>query len=208
MHNENQINQNPNYFANLLHDIKVSMRGEPHSLDEIVISMEEAKQDLDDFLDLLVDHHGYLRESIVVLLDKDAQRVEKQFHLDRFLTLLDMHGHAEEATLYNCLVKNTSKDARLEGLSGRDEHLLAYQLAEELRSAGFEKEWTEDVNAKAKVLAGLLLNHIKEEEDEMFPTAKREIPSNELNLLINDYVDLCKGRLEVGSFRPERSLTN
>ncbi len=183
MRNENQIDGNPNYFANLLHDIKVSMRGEPHSLAEIVISMEEAKRDLDDFLDLLAEHHAYLRESIIVLLDKEGEHSEKQFHLDRFLTLLEMHGHAEEATLYNCLIRNRSKDARLEGLSGRDEHLLAYQLADELRRAGFENNWSDDVNAKAKVLATLVLNHIKEEEDEMFPTAKREIPSNELKCL-------------------------
>lgn len=187
-----------NYLTDLFHDLRVSMRGEPHSLDEMLIDMDAAKAKLEDFLELLTSHHDYLRESIAVLQDHHADRVEKQFHLDRFLTLFDMHGPAEDATLYRCLVGNRAREARLEGLSGRDEHLLIYQLADELRRAGFDRSWSEGVDAKARVLAALVFHHLHEEEEGMFPVARREIPSNELNLLIEAYVDRCKARLRAG----------
>ena len=141
-----------------------------------------------------------------VLMDKDAAPRNKQRHLSRFLDLLDMHGRAEEETLYRCLMRNPSKEARLEGLGGQDEHDIAYQLGQELRQLNFEFAWSESIDAKAKVVASLMANHIKEEERKMFSIAQNDIETDELRALTDEYIEKCKYYLDVAMNTPKNSF--
>lgn len=199
MHFNNESQKDESFLTSTFHDIKKTLRGEPHTLAEISALLEaEAKSEV-DFISLLEKHHLYLKESIVVLMDRDATGKEKQFHLDRFLRLIDMHGKAEEETLYLSLMRNQMKEARLEGFAGLDEHDLAFQLGSELYEMNFDTDWTEETDAKAKVVAALVANHIKEEESHMFPLAKKDIEKSELRLLSREYILKCREYLDLGT---------
>lgn len=190
------------FVSNMLHEIRASLRGEPHTFNEIRNMMDDARIGETDFIEILQQHHRFLNESIVVLLDKESMTSEKQMHLERFLRLLDMHAHAEEETLYRSLVRHQDHDVKREGLVGQDEHAIAFQLANELKGMGFESslnsvaDWTDDVDAKAKVLAGVVAHHIKEEENIMFPLARRSLLRGEFLVLASDYLDICEFYLD------------
>ena len=164
---------------------------EPHSFDEIRMELDEAIGTTPDFIHFLKTHHDYLEESIDVLTDTKSSVPDKQEHLSRFLILLDMHGHAEEETLYRRLVGDDSKTARVEGLGAQDEHDIAYQMGDELIAMDFTRLWNEQIESKAKVLATLVQNHIKEEESVMFKLANHQIDAVEFDRLAKDYVIKC-----------------
>lgn len=172
------------------------MNSEPHSIDEIRHSLDTDFVNEKEFLSILKEHHEYLKESISVLMSQDASDLKKQKHLRRFFRLVEMHGKAEEETLYEHLKQNTEVEARLEGLGGRDEHDLAFQLEDELLDMGYETTWDEEIAAKAKVVAVLVKNHIADEESNMFPIAQKDLGENELKHLSDIYLRKCKNYLE------------
>jgi len=167
-------------------------QGEPHSLVEVEEALEVARINKMDFMALLKEHHDYLEESINIIMSKDATDTDKQVNLIRFFRLVEMHGKAEEETLYVHLRFNREREARLEGYGGQDEHDLAFQLEDELLRMGYLTTWNEEIAAKAKVVAVLVKNHIKEEESTMFPIALKDLNVSEIEVMRDDYVRKCK----------------
>lgn len=184
------------FVSSVLREIKTSLRGEPHTFSEVRRMMEDARVNGAGLLDVLQEHHRFLNESIVVLLDADSTVDDKQRHLSRFLRLLNMHGRAEEETLYRSLQQHASHEVVREGLVGKDQHEIAFQLAAGLREMDFRNNWTDDADAKTKVLASLVHHHLKEEEKVMFPLAKKSLLPGELFALTSDYLDLCEYYLD------------
>ncbi len=182
--------------ATIIHEIKNSIRGEPHSFSEIRNLIDEARIDETDFFEILLQHHRFLNESIVILMDHESEVVEKQNHLERFLKLLEMHGHAEEETLYRSLTRHEDHDVRRAGLVGLDEHELAFRLIDELKGSDYLNVWSDDIDAKAEVLANLTANHLLEEEGMLFPLARRALLPGEFIVLASDYLDLCEFHLD------------
>lgn len=174
---------------------KEMVRAEPHSLDEIRDSLDQDLAKHKQLVPLLKEHHNYLEESISYLLDQDSTDFQKQEHLERFFRLIDMHAKAEEETLYRHLKENSEKEARVEAFGGQSEHDIVFQLKEELNNMGYKNEWTEEVEAKAKVVATLMKNHIKEEEETMFTVAESHMTEEELEQLRDAYVQKCIGYL-------------
>lgn len=175
--------------------LKEIVRTEPHTLDEIRASLDKDMANHKQLVPLLKEHHNYLEESISYLLGDDSTDFQKQEHLERFFRLLEMHGKAEQETLYRHLKENSEKEARIEAFSGENEHEIAFQLEEELTGMGYKTEWTEVIEAKAKVVATLVKNHIKEEEHTMFTIAESHMTEEELELLRDAYVQKCIGYL-------------
>ena len=164
-------------------------------------TLSEVKESLSEdynlaFAPLLEKHHDFLEESISVILAKETGPNVKQAHLGRFLHLLAMHAKAEEETLYIGLKSASDKLARIEGTAAQDEHDLAMQLSDELKDMGFDSNWSEEIEAKAQVIAGWVQNHIKEEEHEIFKTAKKDIAEEEMESFRDDYLEKCKTYLE------------
>lgn len=164
---------------------------EPHSFDEIRMELDEALDKTPDLIELMKRHHDYIEESISVLVDSKASVADKQEHLSRFLVLLDMHGHAEEETLYRRLIGDDEKIARVEGLGGQDEHDVAYLMGDELIAMDFINTWNDQIESKAKVLATLVQNHIKEEESVMFKVADKQMDAVEFDTLAKEYLIKC-----------------
>ena len=180
-------------MANFFKDL---VSAEPHSFEKIEATLDLAETDQVDFIALLKDHHDFLEESIAILEDVDASDVEKQVHLSRFFRLLEMHGKAEEETLYARLRQDVEKDGRILGFCGQDEHDVAFQIESELLKMGYQKTWNEEIAAKAKVVAGLVKNHIKDEEAVTFMIAQRDIDEDELDDLMLEYVAKCRVYLD------------
>ncbi|CAN5666881.1 hypothetical protein BH10BDE1_BH10BDE1_15870 [soil metagenome] len=182
--------------ATLIHEIKNTLRGEPHTFSEIRYMIEDARIDETPFMDVIQQHHRFLNESIALLVDNDSTRPEKQIHLDRFLRLLEMHSKAEEQTLYRSLSRHQRHEVRREAMVGQDEHAIIEQLANELKDSDYLSEWTDDIDAKAQVLANLVANHFFEEEGVMLPLARRSLLPAEMQVLASDYLDLCEFYLD------------
>lgn len=185
------MQDNKTTVANTIHDIKKTFRHEPHTLSAIRATLESDQKAGKNLIDLMEKHHDYLQESIIILTDKLTTQTEKQSHLDRFLHLFNMHGKAEEETLYEGLMRNDVKEARVEGLSGKTEHDHVFQISKELQSMNFNVKWTEEIEAKSKVIASLVGNHIKEEESVMFHIAKKDLSELEMKKLSDLYLTKC-----------------
>ena len=168
------------------------LKQEPTPLEEVRRSLKDLSERGASFIYMLTKHHDYLEESISVIMDKESTQEEKQFNLDRFFRLVEMHGKAEEETLYAELRYHTDPEVRLEGYSGQDEHDLAFQLEAELLDMNYRMQWSDEIAAKAKVAVSLVRNHIKEEEDVMFPLAEKFIDEGRLETLSFDYVEKCQ----------------
>lgn len=184
------------FVSTVIHEIKNSLRGEPHTFNEIRTMIEDARIAEVGFVEILQQHHRFLNESVTILVDRDSLPVEKQIHLDRFIRLWEMHGHAEEETLYRSLKRHENHGVHREALVGQDEHDLAFRLADELKASGYMNEWTDDIDAKAQVLANLVASHLLEEEGVTFPIAKKALLAGELQVLASDYLDLCEFYLD------------
>ena len=178
--------------------LKEMIRTTPHSLEEVRASLDADLADHKQFIPLLKEHHDFLEESIGFLMDNDATDFQKQEHLERFFRLLEMHGKAEQDVLYSYLKDNEVKEARLEGFAGQVEHDIAFKFEAELTGMGYKTQWTDEIAAKAKVLAGLVKNHIKEEENTMFSIATAGMTEEELEEMRNSYIKKCITYLVTG----------
>lgn len=179
---------------------------EPHTLMEVEESLESAQQEETDFISLIKEHHNYIRESIHVILNKNSNNTDKQINLIRFFRLLEMHGKAEEETLYVHLRFNRKKEARLEGYGGQDEHDLAFQLEDELLEMGYLTQWNEEIEAKARVVATLMQTHLQEEESKMFRVAQKDMNATEMEVMRDDYVRKCRSYLSEFKTTPNGNL--
>lgn len=171
-------------------------RTEPHNFAEIRHSLDTDLVEHKQFIPILKTHHDYLQESVAYLLDEDATDLQKQDHLERFLHLWEMHARSEEEVLYSRLVENSEKIARMEGFGGQEEHDIAFQLEDELLAMDYKSLWSEAVAAKAKILATIVSNHIKEEESTMFPIVTSHFTEEELEDMRDLYVLNCKHYLD------------
>lgn len=181
------------------------LKREPATIDAVREHLSDSSTAF-DLLGLLREHHGYLQESIQKLVDPESLSGEKQTHLARFIRLLNMHGRAEEETLYLRLRHSDVKNARMQGLVGHDEHDIAFQLADELDTSGYQRNWTEEIDAKAKVLAVMVQNHIKEEEEEIFPVASDVIKPEDLQADVPAYLLKCRSYIESELSAPRISV--
>lgn len=185
----------------MLHDLRKSLRGEVHTVAEIRQEMNKTLRTSAKLTDVLKQHHNYIKESLVVCLDRDSSDRDKQFHLDRLLQLFEMHAKAEESTLYKLMIASPEKEPRVEGNLAQDEHELIFQVMDDLRDMHFMALWTEDVEAKSLMFCELVANHFKKEEKEIFPLAQTRLNSDELNNLTSDYINLCETYLGMSEIR-------
>jgi hemerythrin-like domain-containing protein len=167
------------------------LQGGPHEFSEIRSALDVDIAEEKSLITILREHHDYIEESIKVLMNRDAPAEDKQSHTIRFFKLVQMHAKAEQETLYENLMASPSLDARLEGFSGQDEHDLAFQLENELKSMGVETQWNDEIAAKARVAASLVQNHINEEESEMFAIAREKLSDAVFGQMRSSYIAKC-----------------
>lgn len=189
------------FFKEILHELRKTLRGEAHTMAEIREALASQQRKQLSLIDLLKEHHSYIKESLVVCLDSEAQDQEKQKHLERLLILFSMHAKAEEKTLYRLLADSPNKAVRIEANLGQDEHEVIFNLANELRDMHFHSLWTEDIEAKAMVFAETITHHLKKEEKDIFPLASQHLSEAALKEISSEYLNLCDTDLSMNEIR-------
>lgn len=172
------------------------MSYEKETLRQLRISLDE-EDDETSIIPIIENHHKYLKEYISILMSDDVSAKDKQATVTLFFPILNMHAKAEEEVLYEALKEYADKDIRMEGLRGQDEHEITYDLVDELKLMGAETSWSDEIDSKMRVLAGLLKTHIKQEELVMFPMLEKALPESKLMDLTDEYLDKCKIYLDM-----------
>ena len=103
--------------------------------------------------------------------------------LGKIDALLTPHARAEEELIYPAFAAvEEAKGAVDEGF---EEHVLVHQLCEELKALpAVDDIWC----AKARVMMDLVEHHVREEENEMIPKAKKELRSDEAVGLAAEFI--------------------
>lgn len=158
-------------------------------------SLDEEDEDT-SIIPIMENHHKYLKEYISIFLDHESTIEDKLASAALFIPIFTMHAKAEEI-FYQTLQDANNQEVRLYGLSGQDEHEIAYRLIKELRILGIGFQWSEEIDAKTLVLSNLLKNHIKEEENVLFSIAQEHIPESKLISIADDYLEKCRELLDL-----------
>lgn len=139
---------------------------------------------------LIKNDHRPLKSAIRILKSDSASDWMRTKTLKRFLTDLRRHATSEEKSLYQTLIER--EDVRRMILEGYEEHELADLLSAQLERSGYERFWSDEIAAKAKVLADLVEHHLAEEEDELLPALVHAFSAEELRALGRSYCSIYK----------------
>lgn len=132
----------------------------------------------ENIITLVKNDHKPLKEGIQILTSESSKPAQKKSALKKFLVDLKLHSKSEETALYDNVVdKKEVHDIVLEGY---EEHSVADLLADELEAFGFESDLSDELEAKAKVLAELVKHHIEEEEQELLVELKKAVSDEDL----------------------------
>ncbi len=139
----------------------------------------------ENIITIIKHDHKPLKEGIQILTSENSKPAQKKAALKKFLLNLKLHAKSEEASLYEEIVeKKELHDMTLEAF---EEHSVADLLSDELEASGYEEDFSDELMAKAKVLAEIVEHHIEEEENEMFSTLKKESSEEELVEMGQEY---------------------
>lgn len=129
-------------------------------------------------LQLIKDDHKPLKESIKILLSEKQSENEKKKALKRFLMDLKLHAKAEEISVYQNVLN--LPEMRMDILEATEEHAVADRLGMMLERVDLNSPLSDQVMARARVLAEIVQHHLKEEEEEMLPMLKEAMDRNQL----------------------------
>lgn len=155
------------------------IRGTVAATVQAVVGSRPWSSDENDPIALLETDHRRFRE----LIKQGAETTERAVKgrtalLDTLTRELTIHELIEEKVLYPALKPHA--DVRDIVLEGVEEHHLADLVVKELHDlAKDDEQW----GAKFKVLGESIEHHLKEEEREMFPKARKVLPREELQAL-------------------------
>ncbi len=103
--------------------------------------------------------------------------------LGKIDALLTPHARAEEELVYPAFT--AGEEAKDSVTEGYEEHALVHQLCGQLK----ERAEVDDVwCAKAKVLMDLVEHHVREEENEMIPKARKSLQRDESLALASEFL--------------------
>lgn len=140
-----------------------------------------------NIFDRIEQDHDVARDMIAKLKDtSDRAKKTRRELFDAFKIEMWVHHKVEEAVLYHSLRQD--KDMRSEALEAFNEHHVANGLIEELDTFPVDSE---DWAVKFGSLAELIEHHMEEEEDDIFPEARKHL-SKEVQELMGKRFDQRK----------------
>jgi hemerythrin-like domain-containing protein len=111
------------------------------------------------------------------------EKIEK---LGTFVDMLRAHSEAEETTLYEFLQED--RESQVMTFEAIEEHAMAKILMDELEAMNFRSRWSNEIEAKANVLMELMEHHMKDEEKDLFPQARRLLNDGEREILGREFL--------------------
>lgn len=137
-----------------------------------------------DINQLILKDHRPIKSILQNLKDTDIIRSQKEDQYEEFVSLLMGHAKAEEQSLY--LSIREYEDLKIDSYHGDSEHGIADQLIQEINACPDDFEWL----AKVRILAELVENHIREEEEHLLPKIKEELPDGARQMIGEEYTRL------------------
>ncbi len=144
-------------------------------------------------IELLKRDHQKVNKLLEHLLDSsnnDTEQREKDF--TNLIYELAKHTRFEESSFYPLLKnKSETKDLIRESYA---EHNMVEKIIDEMQDLAFDDEkW----GAKLVLLQESIAHHVKEEEQELFPKAKKILDSNQLEELGKQLIEFKTSLAEV-----------
>jgi hemerythrin superfamily protein len=138
-----------------------------------------------DLFTILKTEHAEVKKALKKAEETTARAAKTRTEL--FATIykaLSSHAKAEERSLYNTLIEEKGfHDLMLEA---EEEHHVADRLLEEIKKTPVDDDrW----KAKITVLRESLEHHIEEEEEELFPKAKKILSKEEIATLAQQFLE-------------------
>ncbi len=144
-----------------------------------------AKESGNDPIEMLTSDHKKVQKmfkDFEKMKDKDRDAAVEL--VGQILTELTIHAQIEEEIFYPSLREAADEDAQELLDEAEVEHASAKDLISQIASMSPDEEL---YDAKVKVLGEYVKHHIKEEEDEMFPKAKKsDLEMQELGSMMAD----------------------
>jgi iron-sulfur cluster repair protein YtfE (RIC family) len=152
---------------------QVESRSQPGNSQYRPSSKKERK--LDPFKLLKKDHDAFKAHFREYEKAGDRAYRTKEDIANTVFEELSAHERIEEEVFYPAVREGASKAGQEIVLEGYEEHHVADLLIEELKAMGVEEE---NYDAKFKVLVENVEHHMQEEEEEMFPEARKALADN------------------------------
>jgi len=135
-----------------------------------------------------------MAEDVVERIEHDHREVEQLFAdfkaaprkelASQICDELDKHTRAEEVAVYPVFEQELSNE-KDKVQEAEDEHKEARRLIGQIRNASDDNQLIELMNQ----LEQAVQHHVREEETEMLPKARRELPEDELAQLGDQFAD-------------------
>ena len=129
-----------------------------------------------DALEVLKTQHREV-EDLFSRFEKSKNDKERFSVVQAICQKLEVHSTIEEELLYP-IARNAGEDGELKEivLQSLEEHLSVERIIDDLRET---TPGDESLRARVNVLKEQILHHVQEEERELFPRLKRELPGDE-----------------------------
>lgn len=168
------------------------------------MSTRRRDTDVSSSIDTLIrNDHKILRECGEILRSENASVALKRKKLHEFIEVFSMHSRAEEKSLYDRLAD--LEPMRRHMFEGCQEHRIAGQLLQELKSVGFENRWNEEIGARVKILADFVEHHLREEESVVLAQLRSLLTKEELRDLGAEYIEYCNDYATIHQYRIHES---
>lgn len=130
-------------------------------------------------LDLLEEDHKKVRKMLKELVETSARSTKKrQRLLEEIKTEIEVHTAIEEEIFYPAFREKGRKEEQVMYYEAKEEHRAVDKLVlpDLLKTKASGKEFS----GRAKVLKELINHHASEEEEDMFPKARKLFSKSEL----------------------------
>jgi iron-sulfur cluster repair protein YtfE (RIC family) len=144
---------------------------------------------MSDIYDLLVKDHNKVKDLLNKIQSTDSEEARQKLFAE-VKQELEIHTTFEENVFYPQVREKTGMEEAIE--EALDEHDEAKQLLEVLASMEpTSEEWMETIDE----LSDALSHHISEEEQELFPAARKKVDPTEADKMGREYMDTKKKAL-------------
>lgn len=165
---------------------------------ELLKSLKPSFKSKPNIISQIQDDHEVLRSYLKEIegAQESSQKVEKI--LVKFMAELTSHSRAEEKSFYVPFIAK-NKESEIHVLEGFEEHMLIDTITNKLMKA---EPGSTVFQARFKVVCELLEHHLKDEEKEHLPLAKKNFSEKELENMGTRYHTLKHGtKSEKGTVR-------
>ncbi|AZZ35534.1 hypothetical protein CIK05_01535 [Bdellovibrio sp. qaytius] len=197
----------PIYGRDFDRDKNLTYRPQDESADVGYVSPFSEFNDSENIVNVIIKQHQELREFVHVIKSLNSTSVERQRALLDMVNLWTAYSWAEENTLYGEVAFSAEIKPYLD--EATEEQAIAQILIEELEELNFRLNWDSVIQNKAKALAEVVDEHIKNDEATYLKLILELLPQEDLQLLGREFTRQFEATAahNKASLKPSRVLS-